>query len=709
MDGHVDETSHVMFLREFENRKKYKEQILQEIIAAICAMLNSNGGKVVIHINSDSNIPIEGFPSSQMSLVIRILEQSMTSMIGLHQTISKINFKEDKESIVILVEKADSLITSNYNLYLPSETQVVQVSPLEPLGKVIDMIIRKVVQELVEHGSHCQIFLKGDDCGFHESNIVQLKNPKASSSKRTKLADRMTSKSIKFSCYVSAFANHCGGHIYYGIRDDGVVEGELISNEEDIIEITKKVEKTINKLIWPEQIDQPKRGVHWEIFFEPVLDQNSKPIPSTFVIVIYIAPCLGGVFTEEPECYEIVEGEVKKMSFATWKKRILIPGNSNDQSSPAELVPYPLSRIQWSSDEIKQKCTRASNLLMDLINNGKWKELKRKAKLIQQEYPGYEVKLMVLSKMVIAYSRQSLFSKARNTLSDFYEILRKVDDFPFFKALSSYLELVLKRNQKDFQGIEELLADALTNAESIEIGFLTAAINVLVATVSSFKGEESGLTQEKLCRTAIEHLRRVVELNSEQSVLRDLEQKAYITLVFSNLKCVLSKDMILAEKCTETDLKEAKSALTAFTQSTLENPLSRYREIQTKLAKSVLYYRQAQVKEDLTETERFLECALNSAVEAKQLAKKLAFDEMVWWSKTLISACTAALVRARSNFRNQHQTLVAYVNWQFVVQGVSKKTLRKFNRLSCIINVAKQFNFYIGRKNSYLAFQRYSF
>jgi hypothetical protein len=39
------------------------------------------------------------------------------------------------------------------------------------------------------------------------------------------------------------------------------------------------------------------------------------------------------------------------------------------------------------------------------------------------------------------------------------------------------------------------------------------------------------------------------------------------------------------------------------------------------------------------------------------------------------------------------------------IQGVSKKTLWKFNRLSRIINVqAKQFNFYIGRKNSYLAF-----
>ena len=40
---------------------------------------------------------------------------------------------------------------------------------------------------------------------------------------------------------------------------------------------------------------------------------------------------------------------------------------------------------------------------------------------------------------------------------------------------------------------------------------------------------------------------------------------------------------------------------------------------------------------------------------------------------------------------------------------VSKKTLWKFSRQLCIINVAKQFNFYIGRMNSYLAFQLYSF
>jgi hypothetical protein len=36
------------------------------------------------------------------------------------------------------------------------------------------------------------------------------------------------------------------------------------------------------------------------------------------------------------------------------------------------------------------------------------------------------------------------------------------------------------------------------------------------------------------------------------------------------------------------------------------------------------------------------------------------------------------------------------------IQGVQNNAIKwKFNRLSCIINVVKQFNFYIRRKNSY--------
>ena len=354
----LDETRHVIVLGKFENNKRYKEKIIQEIKVAICAMLNSNGGKAVIDFETDSNeTPAGGSPFSQMLLVIRILEQSMISIIGLHQTISNIDFREDNESIIILVKKVDSPITINYNLYLPSQTQVVQVSPLEPKEKVKDYIInRKVILEPVQTGSHCQIFRKDAICGIRETKTVQLKHLEAQATKRTTLADRIVGKGNKFTCYVSAFANYRGGHIYYGISD-GVVVGELIPS--DKIEITKKVEKAIKKMIWPEDVGQPKRTKQWDIFFEPVVDKDNKPIPSTFVIVIYIAACIGGVFTEDPECYEMVDEKIRKMSLATWKKRMLLPG----RWTSGEEIPGSIPRIKCNSAERPE-------LLRKLVSNG---------------------------------------------------------------------------------------------------------------------------------------------------------------------------------------------------------------------------------------------------------------------------------------------------------------------------------------------------
>ena len=364
----IDETRHVIVLGKFEKNKRYKEQIVQEIKVAICAMLNSNGGKVVIDFETDSNeIPVGGSPSSQMALVIRILEQSMISIIGLHQTISNIDFREDNESIIILVKKVDSPITINYNLYLPSQTQVVQVSPLESKEKVKgDIINRKVILEPVQTGSHCQTFHRDSICRICESKTVQLKQLKAQATKRTTLADRIIGKGNKFTCYVSAFANYSGGHIYYGIRDNRLVIGELIEIEQDKKEITKKVEKAIKKMIWPEPIGQPKRGEHWDIFFEQVVDKDNKPIPSTFVIVIFIAACLGGVFTEEPECYEMVKGKVTRMSMATWKERMVLPG----RSSSGEEIPPSIKRIKWSSPGARKSFVFGVETLRKLISNG---------------------------------------------------------------------------------------------------------------------------------------------------------------------------------------------------------------------------------------------------------------------------------------------------------------------------------------------------
>ena len=641
MDGHVDESSHVIFLGKFENNKRYKEKILQEIIAVTCAMLNSNGGKVVIHIDSNV-IPVEGSPFSHMPLVIRILEQSIISVIGSQQTISKMNFAEDKESIVILIEKANSFITTNYNLYLPSETQVVQVSPLEPLENVKHNIInRKVVMEPVQLGSHCKIFFKGKHCGNRERKMVQFKYVKAGPSKRTTLADRMTSEGNKFSCYVSAFANYNGGHIYYGIRDDGVVEGELISYE-DIIEIINKVEKAITKkMIWPEQVGQPKRGEHWDIFFEPALDENSKPIPSTFVIVIYIAPCFGGVFTEEPECYEMVERKVKNMSFTTWKKRILHPGWLRSR----EEIPRSFAGISWSSAEARKTFTVVSETLRQLINNGDWDAFLKQCQILQKKSQSCVMKLLVLSKQVTACYRRGSFAEARIFLEQYNAILPQTQDRLFFEVMELYLQAALKRASGDFQELPGLLTEALSKADLIETGLVTAIVYVFAGTVTDLINSEDPtkvLSPDVLSIRALEHLRCVPD---SSNVLADMEQKVHITLATFYLGCNISGRRI-KDNVDISDIDKAKTSINAVHQSADEgNPLSWYREVQLSLVRSIYNYRRSQVSPD--ERTRFLRNAFNYAKKAECLARYYQFTEMVEWSKATEALCTEELVRAK--------------------------------------------------------------
>ena len=69
MDGRVGETVHIFSSCSVENIvtiKMYKE-MLKEIVNATCAMLNSNGGKVMLHDCKK----IESLSSSEMSVLVR--------------------------------------------------------------------------------------------------------------------------------------------------------------------------------------------------------------------------------------------------------------------------------------------------------------------------------------------------------------------------------------------------------------------------------------------------------------------------------------------------------------------------------------------------------------------------------------------------------------------------------------------------------------
>ena len=631
MNGGVDETIHVVHLCKFEKEKKYKEEIVKEIIAAICAMLNSNGGKVMIYPDTDSRIE-EGHPFSLMSFVIRILEQTMTSIVGVQQTVLKINFKTDNESISISVKNLASLVTTNYNLYLPSETQIVQVSPLEQVEKVKeDIMNRNVILDPVQLGTHCQTFTMHNGCSFHENKMVSFKHLKANSSKRTTLADRMTGKANKFSCYVSAFANYSGGHIYYGITDEGVVEGEFIPNEKDKGEIIKKVEKVINKMIWPEQIGQPKRGEQWEIFFESVIDENSNHIPSTFVIVICIAPCLGGVFTGGPECCGVVQGKVQKMTFATWRKRVLHLNGLG--------VPAVVQRVQWSSSATQRHCTEVDEVLMTAINNGNWEVFLKTAKCCENIYSEIEVKLVVLSKRVIASYRRGFFRQAYMFLNKYQELLPKAHDVLIFAVIHLYLKAALKRVETKFDDAREILDDALLQLEHSPPGLVTAAIFLFAAMIQN-SGNEDGTSPAKLCTQVLQHLKHA----PRSQVQVDMEQKAHIILATFHLGYDMS-GTIIEKDVDELTLETAKSSLMALNRLVCDGyALNPYRDVQFNLAQSALYNRYSQVRPE--GKKGFLEKAFQFSKKAKDLARANKFNEMLDWANASAALCTERLMHA---------------------------------------------------------------
>ena len=623
--AYVDHTTHELLLDKFYQNKKYKEEILKKIIADVCAMLNgsTSGGKVVVNIIADSN----DISASQRSSVLRILEQHLITIIGTNIT-AYVNFHEDKKSVTIFVEKSGSLITINYHLYLPSQTQVLQVPPSQPQEKVKDDIVnRNAVRKPVQLESHTKMFLKSKECGLSETKTVQLKNVKADASNRTRLADRMTGKSNKFSCYVSAFANYNGGHIYYGIDDDGVVAGEFIPNEVDKSEITKKVEKSISKMIWPEQ---PKRKVHWEIFFEPVLDDNSTPISSTFVIVIYIAPCLGGVFTEEPECYEMVEGEVVKMSFTTWMKRILQP----IELSHVPITHLTVKRSTWSSSRIQRICSYADEQLLAKINKGKSIEI-ISDKLVKIYPDLIELRLLILAKKVMASYRSCSFKAAREVLDEYEKSLGTTTEFWMFDAIRLYLEIAICTAQGDVEAVNNILHKASYQAARMKRGRISAALYLLSAVnLLQRKGDGDNSPVEFSTR-ALEDLKYVQDL---PKVRADMEQKAQIILALFYLGCNgfgVPIKKVIDRKCFE----QANCNIMAVRQSIYEgNLMSPYRELQFSLVQSIFFYRKSQVQPEGKMS--LLKEAFDTSKKAEAHAITRNFQDLVNWSRDCMALST---------------------------------------------------------------------
>lgn len=330
-----------------ETEKMYKKKKMDEIVADIVALLNSGGGKLALSYEKSP-------PKAHIMDCVRMIEQKIKELIGGATMVSKIGENTFPNRIDFLVEASACLTTLNYNLYLPTKAQVIAVSPTDPLEelrKVIDG--KKTLRMCKAFAEHETNFVKDQQVEFEEDADVQFKSVKAVPAKCVTLADRVVNKSNKLLLYISAFANHHGGFIYFGINDTGIVEGEEVTNKEEII---RKIDKAISKIIWSEPSHKPKRGREWEIFFERVKDSEGKSIPSTFVIVIAVACCSGGVFVDVPESYHIVRGKVEQMSLEVWKANFM----SSTASAADNRQPLVSVTTDCGRNEIQVRPVQAS-------------------------------------------------------------------------------------------------------------------------------------------------------------------------------------------------------------------------------------------------------------------------------------------------------------------------------------------------------------
>ena len=614
-----------------KTEKTYKEKKLKEIMNAIDGLFNSDGGKLELRYDKSP-------PKKHVDGCIRTIEQKIMELTGAITMALYVQMnKPGPQKVTLNVvgpTNACCLFTLNYNLCFPSDHQVISVPSSEPMEKVKDIMEGKTpTMSPILLESHAKHFVKGQQVDFRESKTTQFKNLKAQKSKNISLADRITGKNNKFPCYVSAYANYRGGHVYCGINDDGIVEGEVITDK-DKDEIVKKAAKVIDKMIWPEHCSRSERrkGKQWEVYFEPVKDSEGISIPSTFVIVIYVAQCQGGVFTEEPECYHIVDNKVKKMDFCCWKNRVFHP-----DFDITKLGCPRMNNDQDSYGSVYQILTKLLN------NNCTWSELKQASESAESSSEASGVKLICLSKLVAFCFRRGDFSKAEDLLEEYKTILGKSQNTLVFEVMEQYLRCAMERIRGDYEKSHNIAKVCLEKLEQIPAGIISAAFYVLTGTVvnilaiqeqNSARGSSLINDAKTFYNKTKEHLEKVQGFPSARA---DLEQKMYTNLAILNLGSSLSGD-ITDQYEDFGNVKTAEYCLEKIHYMITHDkyPLSDFREIQHCFALSCLYYRSSH-EESLDRRIELLQDAMKFSKKAEKLATDCELVEMINYSKKRVN------------------------------------------------------------------------
>lgn len=536
----------------------------------------------------------------------RRIQQKFSSLLGQWCTlnaISRISLCDSE--MEFQVEGMSQLCTLHYNIYIPTN---LQTTALESATEVKEILKPKRIIELdslIKHNDYHKTFVSGkpltDGPLQLEDCTKQFKYLKSEHSKRVTLGDRMTGNENKFVNYVSSFGNYRGGHIYYGVDDDGIVRGQFVEDRQDIV---KKVRKAINSVIWLSDNGQftPMQGEHWDIFFEQVHDEKGRTVKKTIVIVVYISYCGGGVFVRKPESYRIVDGQVATIPFEDWKRRLL--------ETTSQI--HPIARSNFTTTKSQNTYYMIMEKMMDLRNQGekKIKVFNAYINHVNEEYNTVNVQLSTLSQRATYQFRLGKFKTADKLIEEYDNLHRQCEENMLTPGLI----------QAWFCTHTALLANILANKE-----------------VNPEGRNELVMEAKRLLGIALDYSNHVKVANKFTKAVVDLQQKVYIHLSELYLGLSLSGSLAPSDYVSKDDISSAKNCLSMVAKLESEgHQLSPMRKVQCLLACSALHYRQFHIgitDDDVKKNERQL--SLDICDEALQLASSNDFKEMISYCQQL--------------------------------------------------------------------------
>ena len=610
--------------REDNNQKK-------EIIHYICAFLNSKNGGTLVLMSPPNE---KGFDLKVY--FVRYIEQKIGKKMGASSLTecvkveSELNKPSQLSFMISALRSPPYVCTLESNLMLPSDAQIQSTLPcnVNDLRKIIDILDEsKVLMDSPQSAQpdNVQRFVRGDYLHCGESKHCQFKFVKSSTN--------IVSKGNKLASYVSAFANYDGGYIYYGVKDDGFVEGQTLKDEtKDKKSIIDKVTKVIKGMKRPARWQDPEMGKYWKIYFIPVYQKQDDEHPSTYVIVIKVMPCPGGVFTSEPESYILADGEVQKMSFDEWKRRIL-------KSKPFLLEACALT--EQCTLEMGEDACKITEKLVKLRNDGSFDKFDEEAKRLLKE--ANKTRLVVLSQLAAVAVRKGHFKEAVDLNEEYACTLSKLtpacEVSKDFKAKELYTSSLIMRAEDEVEKSLEIAKEGLKILERIppRVGLVTAWFNAhcasLLTILARRKPGNADVMKEaqSFAEKALEHAKK---LNALPIAKADLKQRVWINQAMGILKCCLTGEMDVEIVVGKNNLKKARRKLKNAKRSFKHFKPTKFCKIQYYFARSDYCFRKTNSVK-----------AKKKCEKAEKLSQKRKFEGLERYAKKRLKVLETASER----------------------------------------------------------------